>query len=142
MKHPTKKEEKRLMDFTTQMEFLFAVNNFDRSFTYKKVESENDGSSLDVSVDIPYQRIHINVYPCFWNESLKEQRKQLLHEFCHTVIYPVQSVANDLFGGKFRTEKEIKDAVEQSTSRITELLHAQLIDRNKYAKVAYKKYLK
>lgn len=130
------------MDFTEQFEFLFAVNNYDRSFTYKKTESEDKGASLDVSVDVPYQRIHINIYPCFWEQSLKEQRKQLLHEFCHTIIYPTQIVAEDLFDGEFRTKKEIKNAVEQSTSRITELLHAQLIGRNRYARVAYEKYLK
>src|SRR3990167_7601545 len=139
-KHPTKKEEKRLMAFTDQMEFLFAVNNFDRSFTWEKTDKE--GIAAEVTISIPYQTFNIAFYPLFWTQTLKEQREILLHEFCHSLIVPIQNVASDLFEGRFRTEKERKDAVEESTSRITQLLDALLRRKSLYARKAYEKYLK
>ena len=139
-KHPTTKEEKRLMAFTDQMEYLFAVNNYDRSFTYKEQDSEGVGA--EVEINVPYQRINIAIYPIFWKHTLKEQREMILHEFCHTVIQPVQAVARDLFEGKFRTEQERKDAVEQSTSQVAQLLDSLLRGRSLYARKAYEKYLK
>ena len=139
-KHPNKKEEKRLMAFTDQMEYLFAVNNYDRSFTYKELDS--DDLCAEVELTVPYQRINIAIYPIFWTLTLKEQRELILHEFCHILIQPVQTVAWDLFEGKFRTEKERKDAVEQSTSRVAQLLDSLLRGRSSYARKAYEKYLK
>lgn len=140
-KHPTKREEKRLMSFTDQMEFLFAVNNYDRSFTYKQ-KDDKEWVAVEIEINVPYQRINTAIYPIFWTYSLKEQRKILLHEFCHIIIQPVQAVAADLFEGKFRTEEERKNAIEQSTSRVTQLLDSLLQGKNKYAAKAYEKYLK
>lgn len=142
-KHPTKAEQKRVTNLLEQLEFLFAVNNFERSLTFMKEEKE-EGERLiaDVSIDRLYQRILIRIYPSFWNEHIKFQRKALLHEFCHVIIQPIQSVALDLFNGKFRTMKELRDATEESTSKVENLLDAQLKGNNRYARIAYAKYLK
>lgn len=140
-KHPTKREEARLMALTDQLEYLFAVNNYDRSFVWKQQDTP-ELVGADVTISIPYQRITICVYPVFWTHTLREQREMILHEFCHTIIQPIQNVATDLFEGKFRTEKERIDAVEHATSRVAQLLDAQLRGKNRYARIAYEKYLK
>lgn len=123
------------------MDFLFSVNNFDRGIVFKS-NDDGDDTGASVLLDIPYQRITVNIFPLFWENKLKDQREMILHEYCHIIVHTLQRVTNDLSEGKFRTHKEIRDAVEECTSRFTMLLDAQLKGRNKYARVAYEKYLK
>ena len=123
-----------------QLDYLFSVNNFDRSIIFKKEDKED--VSADISIDIPYQRLTVNIYPVFWTHSRKEQREMILHEYCHTVSRPLNDVACDLQDGKLITKTQRKEAWEEVTSRTAQLLDAQLRGRNKYARVAYEKYLK
>lgn len=139
MKHPTRVEEKRVFDLLEQLEYLFMVNGYSRSVSFKKTDV--GVTAADVSIDRSYQRIHISIYPIFWEEDLQDQRKALLHEFCHTVTVPVQEVGEDLLKGKLRTSDELQKAVEETTSRVENLLDAQLRGRNRYARIAYKKYI-
>lgn len=139
-KHPTKKEKDRLYALMEQLDYLFSINNFDRSITFKK--TDHKGVAADISIDIPYQCITINIYPTFWTHTRKEQREFILHEYCHTVSRPLNDVACDLMDGKLITKIQRKDAWEEVTSRTAQLLDAQLRGRNKYAKIAYEKYLR
>jgi len=121
--HPTKAEEKRLNDLISQFDYLFEVSSFERNIVYKK--EDNKAVISDIDLDIPYQRVYIQIYPSFWKHKVFEQRKALLHEFCHIVANPIQLIAQNLLDGRFKTQKDLEDAVEQTTSRIENLLDAQ-----------------
>lgn len=137
--HPTKSEDKRLRALMEQLDYLFSVNNFDRHLIYKK--EDNGDVAADISIEIPYQRITISIYPCFWTHTKEEQREFILHEYCHTISRPLNDIACDLLDGKLITKDQRKDAWEEVTSRTAQLLDAQLRGRNKYARIAYAKYL-
>ena len=143
VKHPTKQEEKKLFTLMEQLDYLFSVNNFDRHIAFKEKENpENAEVAADITIEIAYQRISIRIYPCFWEHTRKEQREFLLHEYCHTIPHPLNVLACDLREGKMVSMEQRRDALEEVTSRIALLLDAQLRSRNKYARIAYEKYLK
>lgn len=140
MKHPTKKEERRIQDFLTQMEGAFGVQNYDRSVHFAKEDHENNAAKVDIYED--YQRFKITIYPCFWENSLEHQREFLLHEFCHYLVEPLSQLSWDMIQGNLQTKEHRRVAVEKSTSLITNIVAKLLTDNMQFAKSAYKKYLK
>lgn len=138
---PSKRQKQKCIDLIEQMDFLFSTNNYTRTLNFGENKPE-EYVAADVTINIPYQRIHINIYPAYWEQDKYAQRMSILHEFCHAIVKPLQDVCFDLQEGKLRTTADRKDAVEHVTSRIAQLLDAQLRGRNKYARDAYEKYLK
>jgi len=139
MTHPTPKERKRLAVLMEQLDWLFGVSSYERHLLFKK--KDKDGAMAEITIDASYERIVMNIYPMFWEESREEQRAALLHEYCHHVAYPLQLAASLLYKGELVTPNDQEAAVEKTTSRICHLLDAQLRGRNKFARIAYKKYL-
>lgn len=137
-KHPTNKEKKRLMALAEQLDYLFYTSNHDRGFLFNK--EDKDGIMAEVRLVDEYQQLTIAIYPLFWTKNAQEQRSALLHEYCHTLSAPMNDLLTDFADDKHVTIHQRKNAWEKVTSRITQLLDAQLRDMNKYAKVAYQKY--
>lgn len=140
MKHPTKKESKRVQDFLESIDWFFALNNFDREIVIK--EQDTDNIAAEFSFREEYQSVTVKIYPCFWTHSLADQRKMLLHELCHSITLPSKAVAYGLLDGKLTTFDRIKDINEEATSKIENMLDSLLRGRKTYAKKAYKDYLK
>ena len=138
-KHPTKKEEKRVQSFLKQMEWMFGLQNYDRTICFSK--NADDTFAANVVVEEDYQRVKITIYPCFWDNTLKNQREYLLHEFCHYLTDSLANLAWDMMQGKLQTKEHRRLAVEKSTSMVSNIIDSLLCDNMSFAKVAYKKYL-
>lgn len=139
-KNRTERQKKRIMKFLEDMQWLFQVQNYDRKLTLMK---ENDGDKCaEVTFNEDYQRIKIKIYPCFFEETLVEQRKALLHEFCHTITIPMNKIMIDFIQGKSVTEETACNIHERSTSQIENILDGLLQGKLSYARRAYKNYLK
>lgn len=140
MKHPTKKEERRIQAFLKEMEWTFGLQNYDRSISFLKEDYKEYAARVEIQDD--YQRIQISIYPSFFDKDTRTQREYLLHEFCHYLTDPIASVAWHLSNGKFVTDDHRRFENEKSTSRVTNILDKLLTDKMSFAKSAYKKYLK
>lgn len=139
--HPTKREEKRIEDFIKNLEYFSSVQNYDKNFVYKK--ADEDGVAASVEIDEKYQRITLNIYPCFFNHSLRHQREFLIHEFVHVLVAPLQAVADTMLQGYLVTNREYKAGLERSTSAVTEIIVRLLMkDKLLYVRQAFNKYIK
>lgn len=139
-KKPTKKDREFVMGFLEDIQWLFAIQNYERSVVFKE---EADGVSFaDITVMDDYQRVQINIYPRFWEESREYQIKIIMHELVHTWIYPIQRIADNLFEGKLETEEHIRHALERTVCSVENAVHGLLLGRYRYSRDAYKKWLK
>ena len=140
-KEPIKKTKQRIDKFISQLEYMSSVQNYDKSVIY--MESDNDGTAASVCIDEKYQRIDLRIYPCFFTNSLQNQREYLVHEFVHVLLLPLQDAVYDLQEGKLVTKRESDKALEKSTSAVTEIL-VRLLMKNKleYLKKAFADYIK
>lgn len=135
-----KKELRRkIVDLLTDFDWMFGTSVMDRKLVY--MEDDEDGKVAEVTIHEEYQQITIRVYPCFFNHSLKEQRKALLHEFCHVISAPSRLAMFDMKDGKLITEDQIKFINEKETSRIECILDLLLQGKLTFARKAYQKYI-
>jgi len=132
--------KQRVINFLTDIEWLFGIQNFDRKLTFKN--EDDGGKEAEVNFDEEYQRITVKIYPCFWGESLADQRKALLHELCHSITLPSKVLFWDFIDGKATTKDHANDVNERATSQIENILDGLLRGRFKYAKRAYSEYIK
>lgn len=140
MKHPNKKDKVRIQAFLKDMDWMFGLQNYDRSFTFEKENKENWAARIDVQED--YQRIQIFIYPSFFDVSLQKQREYLLHEFCHYLTDSIAVVAWKLSCGELVPDKLRKESVEKSTSMICNILDKLLTGKMTFVKKSYEDYLK
>lgn len=131
----------KIEQFIEGMQWLFGVQNYDRTLKIKDKDEED--TAAEIIFNEKYQRIKIAIYPCFWEHTLKEQRKLLLHELCHTITLPMHHLAVEfLRGEQASTETHFIDTMERSTCQIENILDGLLQNRLKYAKKAYADYIK
>lgn len=130
---------KRITALMSQLDFVFHVQNFDRTVVLKKEDYDN--RACDIKTDLEYQRIEISIYPCFFENSLEDQRMYLLHEYCHVLLKPLAQVVSNLQDGKLETKEHRIFAVEQTTSAMANILAALLKGRMRYARKAYADYI-
>lgn len=144
--HPTLKEKARILALTEQFDWMFATKGFERKFIFREYEveddhlTENQGVAAEIHFDAKYQRFTISIYPPFWKMSLEEQRKGLLHEYCHTLTIGKKVLMHDMLEGKFVSSGMISSANEELTSKIENLLDSLLCGGSRYVKKAYRKY--
>lgn len=132
--------KKKIMEFMSDMQWLFECGNFDRIIVYP--EKDKDHLMAEMSMEEDYQRIKLTIYPTFFKEREEDQRKALLHELSHIFTIPLSCIGKELLDGKFHSREEICFAHERAASKIENVLDALLQGRFKYAKKAYEKYLK
>lgn len=131
---------RRIVKFFDGIQWLFQVQNFSRNLTIQK---EDEGKKVaEIIFREDYQEIEIKIYPCFFKENLKEQRKILLHELCHTITIPQYNMLIEFIRGKTITEESADSIHERSTCQIENILDGLLQNRMSYARLAYKEYLK
>ena len=134
------KKTKKIVDLLDELQWLFHLNNYDRQLNLEHKDEDNKGAQITFEEE--YQRITLDIYPCFFKETPEEQRKMILHELCHTITIPLKVLANDLADGVLVTRQQIKEESERSTSKIENILNGLLQDRLVYAKQGYKNYIK
>jgi len=139
-KNPTKKDKDRVKELVWGLDGLFNTINYDLGFIWATEDFKECAASVDV--DEPYQRLVITIYPSFWNHDRDNQRKFILHEMCHVLTDPMNSVIKNLQNGILETDHHRSNAVERSTSYLTEILDAFLLGSYKKKKQAYAKYIK
>ena len=138
-----KNNTKRIQKFLEEIEWMFELNNFERHLVEAKEQPEEHPLlAAEVTPDMIYKEMTITLYPHFWTLPLEAQRKALLHELVHTMIQDTKMVAIDLLHGELHTESDIKQINEKTTSFVTYLLDYLLTGYLRYAKRAYKNYLK
>jgi len=135
-----KQVRKKIMKLVDGFCNLFGLNLYEIVYFWMKEDEENITAS--VTLEEPYQRISINVYPQFFGLEPREQRKAILHEICHTITLPSKIQANDMLDGKLVTQKAITDMNERTTSIIENILDCLFLQRTGNAKEAYNKYIK
>lgn len=141
-KVPTKKQKKKLMALMVDLDWFFGVTNLDRTLTYMhKNDPESPDCACDVTIDRPYQRMSINIYPTFWENTENRQRDYIVHEYCHYLVQPLQEIARHLSEGRLHTKEDISQSVEQVTSSVANIITDMLSGRRKYAVIQYAKYV-
>jgi len=139
--------KRRITEFLKDMEWAFDFQNFLRTINFKDnddppPEDKTSGPAAYVEIDWEYQRITINIFPCFFDSSIELQRTYLLHEFCHTFSDKLYGKAINLLRGKLETSAHLTQANEECTSRITELVGRLLEGKMRYARDGYANYIK
>ena len=143
MKKVPKQNKKRITDFFEKIDWMCELNNFERNIEIiKNQPKEHPQLAAEIIPDMTYREITIELYPQFFKLSLDLQRKALLHELVHTLLQNTKSFAMDLIAGSAHSEADIKNENEIAVSKITHLLDCLLLGQLRYARKAYKEYLK
>jgi hypothetical protein len=135
-----KKKIKRIYNFLQQIDYLFSLNNFEKKVA--EADKDEGGKMAEFHFEENYQRCTLIIFPRFFEESLEEQRKCLLHELCHSITIPSKSGMCELAEGKLVTPQQVDEINEKETSIIENILDRLLRDKLEYAKKAYGDYLK
>ena len=133
---------KRITDFLEKIDWMFEINNFERTIKIIDTQPEEQPNlAAEVLPDMTYRELTIKLYPRFWEISLDLQRKALLHELTHTLLQNTKMFAIDLLSGSFHSEADIKNENEIATTKITHIIDCLFLGNLRYAKKAYKKYV-
>lgn len=144
MKKPTSKDKKQLVELMENLDFLFGINAKSRSMVYMKEDRVEDTlerqPALDVAIEEDYNRVRIRIYPCFWEHTKDEQRKMVVHEYCHVLVSPLHQIAQNLLDGKLETTEHKRVAWEKSVTSIDYIINNFLSGEYQWAKKSYQKY--
>ena len=134
------KKEQRVLNFLDAVDWAFGLNGYEKHIILKKVDSENMAAEIVYRED--YQAVEIGLYPLFFTQTLKEQRKCLLHELCHAITLQSKGALHDTLKGLLITPKRIREINETETSKIENIIHRLITGGLGYLKQGYKDYLK
>lgn len=137
-----KKTIKKIIKFLEQIDWMFSLNNFEKNIEIKSELDKEKHRTCEFSYSERYQWLTLKIWPDFFPLNSKTQRKYLLHEFCHSITLPSKTMAYDMLDGKLATHDMIDAINERATSRIENILDGLLQNKLRYAKKAYKEYLK
>ncbi len=126
--------------FLKEFQYLFGVQTYDRAVILESKDSKNFAASIFVEED--YQRITIKIFPCFFENELADQRRYLLHEFCHYFTTDLADTARNLLNGDLVTKEQIRVANEKGVSRATNIIESILLGKERHAQSVYSGYLK
>lgn len=112
--------KKQINLYLTKLDWLFGLQHFDKKIIIK--EKDEDEKAAEIITDIPYQLINVYIYPCFFKEEEKDQKKMLVHELCHTITAQHKLSTYDILDGKFIPKKRINEINEEATSKIENII--------------------
>ena len=138
-----KKNTKRVQKFLEEIEWMFHTNGWERHLVLAEKQPEDQPQlAAEITPSMEYKQLTLKLYPFFFVCDLREQREALLHELVHVVLQDTKMLAIDLLQGRLQTEVTIKNTNEKTVSEITHLLDLLFTGNLRYAKRAYKNYLK
>jgi hypothetical protein len=139
------KSTRKIIAFFEAIEWMFGLNIYTRSIINVRDDldiSDTTQACARIYFDNTYKTIEIKLFSLFYKQSLEMQRKTLLHELCHTITSDSLLCMEHLHKGKLYTPEQINRINEKETSIIENLLDRLLCNNLKYAKKAYREYLK
>lgn len=139
-KNKVKRKKEKALKFLEDIQWLFQVQNYEK--TIEIMKEDEDEKCAEVTFTEDYQRIKVKLYPCFFEQTAKEQRKALLHELCHTITIPMNRAFVEFMEGKAVTQETARVLHERATSQIENIIDGLLQGRFSYARKAYNNYLK
>ena len=138
-----KKNTKRVQKFLESIEWMFHINGWERHLVLAEEQPEDQPLlTAEITPSMEYKQLTLKLYPFFFVCDLREQREALLHELVHVVLQDTKMLAMDLLEGKLQTQDTIKKTNDKATSEVTNLRDYLLTGNLRYAKRAYKNYLK
>lgn len=139
MKKPNKKIRKKVITLLETLRYTFGFQNYEWCVQWMKEDNEND--TADIQIEEDYQRITIRIYPCFMDLPVNDQRKAIVHECSHFLVFPLHDLSHRLIHGQLQTKEHLRIAVERSTSQVENLVHDFLQESFSDSKKAYKEFL-
>lgn len=130
----------RIKKLVEALDSMFDLSSWDVKIEILKEDSNNVTASIECEED--YQRLTIKLYPFFFRQSLRTQRADLVHEYCHSVTRKVVSLLDDFKEGKFVTPQQIRYQSERATSQMANLVDSLLDGQYLSKRKAYREYLK
>lgn len=136
--------EQRVKQFLYEIDWMFQLNNFDKTVTIKEHDAEEDGCNKVAKIyyESKYQRVEVEIYPIFKTYSIDKQRKVLLHELCHVIAAESKRAMMGLLSGELTPENKVTEINETEVSKIENILDMLFRGKLQYAKQAYANYLK
>lgn len=122
---PTKAEQARVRGYVEKWAVRLKLNavNINVGFSAKP-NKEHPASAATCTSRTPYMEALITFWPIFWEESVEQQQRVVVHELLHVVLQPTKDVACDLHNGVFVTWKHVTDVNETATDALTNILWA------------------
>lgn len=136
-----KREIARVTRFLESIDWFFDLNNFDKTILFEEHDGKDD-EAASITYDHRYRTVTIRLFPSYFSEKVLVRRKILLHELCHSITIPMQQASVNFLRGKAITEEQVFSMGEEATSKIENMLHGLLIGRYRYARDAYRNFLK
>ncbi len=142
MPQPTAARKKRVMSLILELAMVFDVNIAYKKISWMDEDAENCRSA-EITYREDYNDIHLKVYPFFFEGDLEEQRRALLHEFCHVISLPNKSLASKLLNdGIYVTYNQFAEECERVTSKIEHIVDLLLTGKMQPIVKVYNGYLK
>lgn len=132
------KNIKKIQKFLDELQWMFAIQNFERYIETPDKDYEDYSATINYEED--YQRITIKLYPMFFKETLEAQRKALLHELCHTITVPMNTLIETLTSGKIVTQENARIVLERTNCQIENMMDMFLRNLGTHYKKAYAEY--
>ncbi len=126
------------MKLASEFDFLFSIQNYSRLMRF--MESDEGSILARCKIDEDYQRMTIEIYPCFWAKSVSEQRSTILHEFIHIWFEPLVLEATKAINDQFVNKESIRRALERGVSSAESVLDRLFVGKLRYARKAYTRY--
>ena len=117
---------------------LFQLKNYDRVLCVAKYD---DGeTTADIAFSENYMQMTIRLYPKFFLQDKETQRKDILHEICHTITNPMHEIVLSMLDGKLMTKSISRETLEKATCQIENIVDLLLRNRRADVKKAYADY--
>lgn len=121
MKKPTKADKERVAKYAADMRPLLGLTQWTFNFTF--ADDDKEGVAAEITSQPEYKRAFITIFPCFWQDTKKDQREIIVHELCHILTDPLYFRAFDLLRGKLVTDRELDFEREQLTETIAVIIN-------------------
>lgn len=97
-----------------------------REWDFKVVfinEYKNDAISVvaECHVNVEYLFAKIVIFKAYWENTIKEQERTIVHELCHCISEPAYDAHLEMCNYKIVTRVNIESIREQLTQRITNI---------------------
>lgn len=123
MKKATKEDRKRIGGWIRKWQTTLFLNDWDIKVYYPDSEKGN-GCAASTDCSTRYYEASIDFFPSLFSEDVETQWKVVLHEMLHIVLSSMQSMMARPHNGVSVSPDELKDSLEQTTTRLTNVLNS------------------